>query len=182
MVVKLGDQVMGKENRRYLPFLASIFVFLLAMNFIGLIPGLSSPSDHPGMNLGLALIVFLSYHVWGIRELGFGKYLKHFCGPVDIHWGFWLAAPFFVALEAFSHCVRPLTLTVRLFGNMTADHAVLSAFTDLTRGAWIPVPVIFYMFGALVCFIQAFVFTVLTMVYIRLAVSHGEGHAEEAHH
>ena len=75
-------------------------------------------------------------------------------------------------IEVISHCVRPMTLSLRLFGNMTGDHLALSIFTDLTSALYIPVPVIFLVLGTLVCFIQAFVFTLLSMIYIRLAVAH----------
>lgn len=180
-VMAVGDMVMGKHNRKYLPFTATVFIYIFSMNLIGLIPGFSAPTDHPGINVGIAALVFLLYHYWGIREVGIGHYVKHFCGPVNIHWVFWGLAPFILTLELISHFVRPLTLTLRLFGNMTADHAVLSAFTELTKPLYVPVPVIFYILGTLVCFIQAFVFFVLTSVYISLAVAHEEEGHEEAH-
>jgi len=82
-------------------------------------------------------------------------------------------APLFFVLEIVSHCIRPITSSLRLFGNMLADHTVLGAFTDLTK---VGVPVLFYGLGTFVCFFQAFVFTLLSMVYVSLAVAHEESH------
>lgn len=166
MVIGLGDTAMGKENRKYLPFLASLFVFLLFLNMIGLIPGFLMPTDMFQFNMGIALAVFGLYNYWGIKEVGIVNYLKHLCGPVLF------IAPMLFVIEIISHCVRPMTLSLRLFGNMTGDHLALSIFTELTNGLYIPVPVIFLLLGTMVCFIQAFVFTLLTMIYIRLAVAH----------
>lgn len=178
-VLNLGDTVMGKENRKYLPFAVSIFVYLAACNLLGLLPGFSMPTDSVAFNLGIALTVFVLYNFWGIREVGAVNYLKHLLGPV------WWLGPFFLVIELISHCVRPLTLSLRLFGNMLGDHVVLGVFTDLTR---IGVPVIFYLMGTFVCLMQAFVFTLLTMVYIRFATthehdeSHDDGESHGGHH
>jgi F-type H+-transporting ATPase subunit a len=173
-LVSLADSVLGRENRKYLPFLCSLFVYLFFMNLLGLVPGFSMPTDNPPINAGLALLVFVLYHYWGMKEVGVVSYWKHFAGPVIA------LAPLIFALELFSHMVRPFTLTLRLYGNMTADHTLLGVFTDLTK---VGIPVIFYAMGTLVSFVQAFVFTVLTMVYIKLAVAHEESHEEghEAH-
>lgn len=166
-LVTLGDQVMGKQNRKYLPFLCTLFCFLLAMNLLGLIPGFSVPTDNITMNLGLALTVFVLYNSWGVRSAGFIGYLKHFWGSI------WWLGPLLFPVEIISHSVRPVSLSLRLFANMTADHMLLQSFTDLAPWG---VPVIFLFLGAFVCFMQAFVFTLLTMIYIRLAVVHEEGH------
>ena len=165
-LVRLSDSTMGKENRKFLPFVATIFIFLFSMNMIGLVPGMVAPTHKFTVNLGLSAIVFLVYNISGIRELGLLNYLKHFWGPGILVGGF------VFCVEIISHLIRPLSLSLRLFGNMTGDHLVLGVFTDLTKAIFVPVPVIFYMMGTLVCFIQAFVFTLLTMVYIRLAVAH----------
>lgn len=170
-VMGLGDGVMGKHNRKYLPFICTLFLYILVMNLMGLVPGFSGPTDElPGglvYNAGIALVVFALYNYWGIKEVGLWNYLKHFLGPVPA------IAPLIVIIELVSHVFRPLTLSVRLAGNMTADHAVLGTFIDITK---VIVPVIFYGFGTFVCFMQAFVFTMLTMVYIALATAHEEHH------
>jgi len=162
-VVKLGDMVMGRDNRKYIPFAASLFLFIFVCNLVGLIPGVKMPTDSISFNMGLAALVFILYNFWGIREVGLVHYLKHMCGPV------WWIAPLLFVIEVISHFIRPAALTLRLYGNMTRDHLAIAVFTKLT-GA--PIPVIFYLLGTFVCLIQAFVFTLLTMVYIRLAVVH----------
>ncbi len=167
----LGDTAMGKENRRYLPFCTALFFFVFTANLIGLVPGFVMPTDQLQINLGIGLVVFALYNYWGVKEIGFKAYFKHLCGPV------WWLAPLLLIVELIGHFVRPITLGLRLFGNMLGDHVVLGVFTDLTKGtALFFVPVAFYILGTVVCFVQAFVFTLLTMIYIRLAVAHGDDH------
>ena len=117
----------------------------------------------------MALVVFLLFNWAGVREQGVLSYLKHFCGPVIF------VAPLVFPLEILSTCLRILTLNMRLYWNISADHLVLATFTDLTKYV---VPVAFYAMGAFVCFMQAFVFGTLTMIYILFAVQHEE---EEGH-
>ncbi|MCB0345693.1 MAG: F0F1 ATP synthase subunit A [Bdellovibrionales bacterium] len=166
-LISLGDNVMGKENRKYLPFVGTIFIYILFSNLLGLIPGFSMPTDSILFNLGIALVVFVLYNYWGIREVGAVAYFKHLLGPI------WWIAPLLLVIEIISHIVRPISLSLRLFGNMTGDHIVLAVFTDLTKYVF---PVIFYGLGTFVCLMQAFVFTLLTMIYIRFAVAHDEDH------
>jgi F-type H+-transporting ATPase subunit a len=144
------------------PFFATIFLFILFANLIGLLPGFTPPTDSFHTTFALGAVSFVVYNYYGFQEHG-AKYLKHFMGPVV-----WLA-PLMIVVELFSHAFRPISLAIRLFGNMFADHLVLGIFTDLTK---LVAPVAFYMLGALVCVVQAFVFTVLSMVYVALAVSH----------
>lgn len=162
------DSIMGKNNRRYLPLSASIFTFIFIANLIGLIPGMPAITTTVWVNVGMAIVVFLAFNIYGIRENGILGYLKHFCGPVVI------LAPLVFCIEILSILIRVLTLNLRLYWNITADHVVLGIFTDLTKAV---VPVVFYFLGTFVCFMQAFIFTTLTMVYILLAVQH----EEEAH-
>jgi len=176
-VMKLSDSTMGKENRRYLPFICTLFTFVLFMDLLGLIPGMVMPTHKITINAGIAIIVFVCYNFWGIREVGIVNYLKHLWGPVFFV-GFLL-----FPIEIISHFIRPLSLSLRLFGNMTGDHMVLGVFTDLTQrlGAYtgwlyIPLPVVFYFLGTLVCCIQAYIFALLTMIYIKLATAHEEHH------
>ena len=167
MLINLGDTAMGKENRRYLPFVAALFSYILLMNLWGLVPGFVLSTDHYQINVGIALVAFAMYNVWGVKEMGVLSYLKHFWGPI-----WWFGFMLF-PIELISHAIRPLTLSLRLFGNMTGDHNLLSAIHELVAGPftfWAAVP--FYFLGTLVCFVQALVFTLLTMVYIRLAVAH----------
>jgi F-type H+-transporting ATPase subunit a len=165
----LGDSAMGKENRKYLPFAGIEFLYVLSLNLLGLIPGFLMPTDEFQFNLGIALTVFVMFNYWGVREVGLFTYLKHLWGPFK---GFALILGVILfPIEVISMCVRPLTLSLRLFGNMTGDHLALSVFTDITK---VFVPVLFLLLGTIVCFVQAFVFSLLTMIYIRLAVAHEE--------
>lgn len=175
-IVWLGDSAMGKENRRFLPFAAILFFYIFSMNIIGLIPGFLMPTDQFQFNLGIALCVFVLYNYWGIKEVGIKHYIEHlFGGPALLNKFLFPVAFLLFAIELVSHSVRPVTLSLRLFGNMTGDHLALSIFTDLTKGTVaFFVPVVFYVLGTAVCFIQAFVFTLLSMIYIRLATAHEE--------
>lgn len=181
-LVNLGDEVMGKERRGYLPFVATIFCFILCMNLLGLIPGMTGPTDAVYFNLGISIVVLTCYTYWGIRELGIFAYLRHMCGPIKIDGVgglilFMITAPLIFPIEIISHLLRPMTLSIRLYGNMAADHQLLSVMTELTKAV---VPVVFYFMGVFVSIVQAFVFAMLTMLYIRFATEHGED--EEQHH
>ncbi|HQH27836.1 MAG TPA: F0F1 ATP synthase subunit A [Oligoflexia bacterium] len=168
-ILWLGDSAMGKENRKYLPFAGIVFLYVLSLNLLGLIPGFLMPTDQFQFNLGMALTVFVMFNYWGIREVGLFNYLKHLWGPFK---GIFLVLGIILfPIEVISMCVRPLTLGLRLYGNMTGDHLALAVFTDITK---VLVPVAFLLLGTIVCFVQAFVFALLTMIYIRLAVAHGE--------
>ena len=158
------DSILGKQNRQHLPFCASIFFFLLFCNLIGLVPGVATPTTTVWLNIGMALVVFFYFNYIGIKTQGFWGYLKHFCGP-----SIFLAALIF-PLEIVSTCLRILTLNLRLYWNLNADHAVLGVATDLIHGFAFPV----YLMGTFVSVVQAFVFTTLTMIYILLASQHGE--------
>lgn len=178
LLVWLGDTAMGKENRKYLPFCGTIFIYVLTTNLLGLVPGFVMPTHSFLFNFGMAAVVFFLYNAWGIKEVGPVAYLKHLCGPV------WWIAPFLLPIEVISHFIRPLSLSLRLFGNMTGDHTVIGVFTEMTHGTpFFFIPVVFYLLGTVVSVIQAFVFTLLTMIYIGLAVAHEDhGDEEHAHH
>jgi F-type H+-transporting ATPase subunit a len=154
--------MIGHHGRESVPLLATLFTFILFANLIGLLPGFTPPTGNLGTTFGLGIVSFLVYNYLGFREHGIG-YLKHFIGPV-----IWLA-PLMAIVEVLSHVFRPVSLAIRLFGNMFADHLVLGIFTDLTK---ILIPVAFYVLGAFVSVLQAFVFTILSTVYIALAVAH----------
>lgn len=163
----LMEGIIGPTYRRHLPLIGTVFLYVLLCNLIGLIPGMSSPTSDLHTNLVIAGSVFVYYNAMGIKAQGLGNYLKHLMGPV-----IWIA-PLLFGVEVISHVVRPFSLSIRLLGNMTADHAVLSVFTDLTK---LFVPVVFLGLGLFVCLVQAFVFTLLSAVYIGLAETHGEEH------
>ena len=158
----LAEGVIGHSAERYVPLLGSFFIFILVANLIGLVPGFTPPTSDFNITFGLGVVSFVAYHVSGAREHGLG-YAKQFLGSVVF------LAPLMLVVELFSHLFRPVSLGIRLFANMFADHQVVEIFTGLTK---LGVPVVFYVLGAFVAVVQAFVFTMLSAIYIALAVSH----------
>jgi len=163
-VDNMVEETMGPKGKTYFPLIATIALFILISNLIGLIPGFYPPTANVNTNAALALTVFVMTHVVGFKEHGF-SYLKHFIGPVA-----WLAPLMFV-IEIIGHIARPLSLTLRLFGNMYGHEIVLMIFLFLVPFL-VPVPMM--LMGVLIAFIQAFVFMLLAMIYIA-------GSLEEAH-
>lgn len=159
-LLSMMENTMGPTARRHMPLISALFIYILVCNLIGVIPGLVPPTDNINTNLACAIVVFIYYNVAGIRAQGIKKYLRHLSGPI-----LWLA-PLMFAIEIVSHLVRPLSLSVRLFGNITGDHMVLGIFSSLIP---LIVPIIFMGLAIFVAFIQAFVFTLLSVVYIALA-------------
>ncbi len=162
---------------RFLPLVTAFAVFILFSNLLGLIPGLVPPTQSFNTTLALGSVAFLYYNYHGIKTHGLLKYLKHFMGPM-------LAlAPLMLVIEIISHCVRPLSLGLRLMGNMFGDHQVLFIFMSFGLPL-IPLPIM--ALGTMVCIVQTIVFTLLTIVYIALAVEehdHGDhgDHDHEGH-
>ena len=163
---QLAEDIIGHHSKKYVPLLGSCFLFILFMNLLGLIPGFLPPTQKMNITLGLALVIFLSTHYFGLRENGVA-YLRHFLGPV------WWMAPIMLPIEIISNLARPMSLSLRLFGNITGDHAVVAGFMALIP---IVVPSVFMGLGLFVSFMQAFIFTVLSMIYISGAVTHAEEH------
>ena len=192
LIIAQSDAVIGKKGRKYVPFFATFFFFFLLANLFGLLPGFAPPTGNLNTTIGLALVSFIGYNIIGLREQGM-SYARHFVGPMTTLPAksiigkllflplLVISAGFFFILEAFSHAFRPVSLSLRLFGNIMGDHKVIEAFIHLTG---VVVPVAFYFLGALVSIIQAFVFTLLSMIYVALALSHGhdEGHEQQSHH
>lgn len=165
-IVGLTDMVVGEEGRKFVPMFAAIFLFVWLQNLAALIPGMTPATDNINTTLALGLFTFATYNYYGFKEHGIG-YLKQFLGPVLF------LAPLMVVIEIIGHMVRPLTLGLRLYGNVMADHTVLSVFLGMFEKLWfIPVPAIFYGMGLFVASMQAFVFTMLTMIYVSMAISH----------
>ena len=158
-----AEQVIGHGYQRYQAYVTCIFLFVLINNLTGLIPGITAPTTSIMVTLGLAIPTFLFYNFHGIREQGLFGYLKHFAGPV--WWMAWLIFP----IEVFSDVIRVMSLSVRLYANMFAGDLVTMVFFSMVP---VGVPVIFLGFHMFVSFIQAFVFMLLTMIYLSLAVAH----------
>lgn len=158
------EETMGHHGKAYFPLIATIAFFILTSNLIALIPGFYPPTANLNTNAAMALTVFAMTHIIGVKEHGLA-YFKHFCGPVV-----WLA-PLMVPIELIGHLARPLSLTLRLFGNMYGHEIVLMIFFTLVP---ILVPLPMMLMGVMVAFIQTFVFMLLAMIYIA-------GALEEAH-
>ncbi len=172
-IYNLTKSTMGeKEAKKYFPIIAGIFFLVFFSNLIGLVPGFLPPTDNINTTLALGVFVFIYYNYLGVKEQGLVGHIKHFMGPV------WYLAFLIFPIELISHAVRPVSLALRLRGNMFGDHLVLSIFSGLLPYI---VPIVFMVLGLFVCFIQAFVFTLLTMVYISLSVAHHDHDEHEAH-
>jgi len=166
VIVRFMEGVLGPDARRYLPLIGTLFIYIFVCNLMGALPGFTPPTNNISTNAACAVCVFVYYNYLGIKKQGVLKYFKHMSGPV-----FWLM-PLMLAVELVSHLVRPVSLSVRLFGNMTGDHMVLEMFSDLVPFG---VPVIFMGLSVFIAFIQAFVFSLLSIIYISLATE-VEGH------
>jgi len=158
-----AEEIMGPHARLYLAFFGTIFIFVLFSNLLGIIPTFESPTMFPAVPLGCALATFAYYNLMGFRAQGLGGYLKHFAGPMP------LLAPLMVPIEVISHMSRPLSLTIRLYANMYAGEQVTLAFLGI---APLVIPVAFMGLHVFVAFLQAFIFALLTMVYVSGAVEH----------
>jgi F-type H+-transporting ATPase subunit a len=171
-IVSLTEMVIGKGNEKYVPLFASVFTFILINNLVGLIPGMTPATENFNTTFAIGVFSFLVYNFVGIREKGF-KYYQDFTGHLPLSF-IWLW-PLMLVIEIISHVFRPVSLGLRLAGNMTGDHAVVSLFLELLPAPYVyVVPVVFYALGLLVCFIQAFVFTLLSMTYVMMAQPHDD--------
>jgi len=195
------DDVIGPEGRRFLPLIGTLGIFIFASNLLGLVPGFTAPTDNVNTTAACAIVVFFAYHWIGIRAQGLGPYLKHFAGPMPA------LAPLMIPIEVISHLARPLSLTLRLFGNMLGGHILLSIVFFMTVGlsTWALsgaaglLGLVIGTFGTLatvaftvgflfplkllVAFLQAFIFCMLSMLYIASALEaeHGADHGPESH-
>ena len=158
-----ADQIIGHNYERFQAFTTCIFLFVVLNNLLGLIPGIVTPTSAPVVPLGIALCTFAYYHFYGFKEQGFVGYMKHFAGP--IWWISWLLFP----IEIISHCARVMSLTIRLYANMFASDLVTLVFFSLVPVA---IPAVFLGLHAGVSLIQAYVFMLLSMIYLSQAVAH----------
>ncbi|ALC15016.1 ATP synthase F0 subcomplex A subunit [Desulfuromonas soudanensis] len=163
-IENLIDETMGPKGKTYFPLIATFALFILVSNLVGLVPGFYPPTANLNTNFALALTVFAMTHIIGFKEHGL-SYLKHFMGPILV------LAPLMFIIEIIGHLARPLSLSLRLFGNMYGHEIVLMIFFALVPFL-LPVPMM--LMGVLVACIQTFVFSLLAMIYIA-------GALEEAH-
>jgi F-type H+-transporting ATPase subunit a len=160
-IAEQAHGVMGHGHERYIPYAVTIGFFILVGNLLGLVPGFESPTANPTVPLGCALLTFVYYHYHGLRVHRLG-YIKQFIGPV------WALAPLMLLIEVVSHFARILSLTVRLYANMFAGDMVTLAFFSLVP---VLVPVVFLGLHLFVSLVQTFIFVMLTLVYLGMAVS-----------
>lgn len=174
-VISMGKDVIGEElARKYLPLVATIGIFVLISNLIGIIPGFESPTSNINVTLPLALLVFFYYNFEGIRVNGVVHYFAHFAGPVKI------LAPLMFPIEIVSHLSRIISLSFRLFGNIKGDDLFLWVLLMLVP--WFA-PLPGYLLLTFSALLQTFVFMILTYVYLAGAVAieaHESEHAQPA--
>jgi F-type H+-transporting ATPase subunit a len=168
-IISMGADTMGEKNARiYMPLIGSLALVIFVSNMIGVIPGFEAPTSNINFTLSLALIVFIYYNYLGIKKNGFVNYFKHFMGPMPV------LAPLMFPIEIISHISRIISLSFRLFGSIRGDDMFLMVLLMLVP--WIvPLPGFFLLtaFG----FLQAFIFSILTYVYIAGSIM-----MEEEHH
>ncbi len=158
-----AEEQVGHDGPKFLSLFGTLFIFILFSNLLGVIPGFESPTMSVEVPAGCAMVAFAYYNVMGIRQQGLGKYLAHFAGPMPI------LAPLMIPIELVSHMARPLSLTIRLFANMYAGEQVTLVFLSLT---YLVAPALFMGLHVFVSFLQAYIFALMTMMYVAGAVAH----------
>jgi F-type H+-transporting ATPase subunit a len=163
----LAKETMGPKNaKRYFPIIGASAIFIFVSNSLALVPGFNPPTGNLNITAGCALLVFLLFNYYGIKEHGW-SYFKHLAGPNKY------LAPLMVVVETISLCVRPITLSIRLMLNMAVDHMLAAIFLGLFA-LFLPIPLFFL--GIIVILVQTLVFCLLTTIYIGLATEKQEGH------
>lgn len=168
MIEGMMKSIIGPEGPQYFPVIATLGLFILTGNLMGLFPFLGSPTSNINVTVGCALFVFLYYHVQGIRRHGLLRYLQHFVGPI------WWMAPLMFPLEIISHLSRVMSLSLRLFGNIFGEDIILALLLLLSPW-YLPIPVPMFVFAIFTSILQTYIFIMLSMMYIAGAV------ADESH-
>ena len=163
VVMSLMKDIIGKDYKRYVPMVGTLALFILCSNLLGLVPGFVPPTDNLNTTIGCGLVVFFYFNFHGLRVHGL-HHITHLANPLGA-WLGWFLSPLLFPVELIGLCVRPLSLGIRLAGNMIGDHKVVLAFAGVLPFL-LPLP--FYLLSLLVCVIQTIVFCLLTCVYISL--------------
>jgi F-type H+-transporting ATPase subunit a len=163
----LLTDIVGEGAKKYLPMIGTIGLFIFSCNMIGLVPGFMSPTSKLNVTAGCALVVFVYYHWQGMKAQGTLRYLKHFTGPIPV------LAPLLLPIEIISHFSRPVSLSLRLFGNIFAEELLIVIIASIVPFV-LPLP--FMAVAIFTAVIQAFVFVLLACIYIAGAVANEEEH------
>ena len=176
--------MLGSNARKYTPFLGTLFIYILAMNWMGLVPFLKAPTSSATITVSLALIVFVYSQAIGLRRLGPWGWFYHLMGSPKsgVEWGL---VPLNLPIHLIGELAKPVSLSMRLFGNITGEDILIAAFTGIGvlilsffhSPVGLPIQVVFYFLGMLMSAIQALVFTSLATIYIAMMLPHEE-HAE----
>jgi F-type H+-transporting ATPase subunit a len=169
------DEWIGPGGRRYLPLITTLGIFILAGNYAGLVPGLMAPTSNINVTLGCALTIWVYYHIQGIREQGAWPYLKHFAAPPGAPV---FIAPIMLPIELISHLSRVMSLSLRLFGNVFGEELVILILFTLIP--WL-VPLPMMLLGLVTGGLQAFIFMLLSIIYLQGAVAVEHEHDEHGH-
>lgn len=173
--------ILGPRGKTYIPYLGTLFLYIFAMNMFGLVPGMKSPTANLNTTAALAITVFLTVQYTGIRQLGVGGYFDHIMGrPRDIV-GYLLIPmmlPLNLILEVF---LPPVSLSLRLFGNVFGEDTLMGSFVILGAVFLIPFQIPFMFLSLLLGTIQALIFTLLATIYIFMVFPHEEDHGPAIH-
>jgi len=174
-VIGLLEEWIGPDGRRYLPLIATFGLFILLGNYAGLVPGLMAPTSNINVTVGLAITTWVYYHYQGLRKQGVVNYLKHFAVPPGAP--VWLA-PLMLLIELISHTSRLLSLSLRLFGNIFGEEMVIVILGSIIPFL-VPLPMMFL--GLITGGLQAFIFVLLSIIYLQAAVAVEHEHDEHGH-
>ncbi|MEK7773628.1 MAG: F0F1 ATP synthase subunit A [Deltaproteobacteria bacterium] len=158
LFIGLVDETMGHKGKKYVPFILTMAFFIFICNTLSFIPGLMAPTANFNTTMGLGITVFLATHIIGVKEHGI-KYFKHFLGPV------WWLIPLMLPIEMIGHLARPISLALRLFGNIMGHEQIVGVFLIMMPFAY-PLLLVADLLGVLVVFLQSFIFSLLAMMYI----------------
>ncbi len=174
-LVGMLEEYIGPKGRKYLALVGTIGIFIVTANLMGLVPGLMAPTSNINVPLGCALTVWVYYHINGLKEQGFLGYLKHFAAPPGAP--MWMA-PIYLPIEIISHTSRVLSLTVRLFGNIFGEELVILILFSIVP---VLVPTLMMFLGLITATLQAYIFVMLTIIYLAgaVAVEHQDNHGHE---
>ena len=174
-LVGMLEQWIGPKGPRYLPLVGTLFIFILCSNYLGLVPGFMAPTSSINVTLGCALTIWVYYHVQGIKEQGLFNYIKHFALPPGAPL---VMAPLMFVIEIISHLSRVMSLSLRLFGNIFGEELVIAILFGLVPFV-VPLPMMFL--GLITGGLQAFIFALLSIIYLQGAVAVEHEHDEHAH-